>query len=67
MKDQGWLKMEETNMDYNNNKLQDAFRPILYQEAPGWSAGGHQIARGLRDWRNFGNKPLCCHDEELQI
>ena len=20
MKDQGWLKMEETNMDYNNNK-----------------------------------------------
>ena len=36
-------------MDYNNNKLQDAFRPISYPKSPGWSAGGHQIARGLRD------------------
>ena len=57
MKDQGWLKMEETNMDYNNNnKLQDAFRPISYTESPGWSAGGHQNARGLWDWRNFRKK-----------
>ena len=66
MKDQGWLKMEETDMDYNNNKLQDAFRPILYQEAPGWSAGGHQNAGGLWDWRKFRNEPLFCLDEERQ-
>ena len=35
--------MDETNMDYNNDKVQDAFRPISYPESPGWSAGGHQI------------------------